>query len=302
MKTFHIISDGHHIDPSCSLYFIGVNNINSTYSFSGMCFKMSDIALPCSRNNTLIFRGWALDIRHRNQSILLYANQSMLITEKTLRCDNKQDFTISYEFCWEEIFMLEILFYSQNKPSSVLPTINVQSRVLIGSKYPALSLHDLETMTIQMDECRCSNVPNCRKCIATLHQMYLDFLRILIGNNKNNNNNNNGKDAIKEESSSASVDLNILLPTLFGSIVTIVVAVIGVKSNSERKRAADNGSQQTNDTQRRRSADNGSQQTNDTRNGRQQDQRTYTVNCRKLKQESGYNMECVGFEKKSVLI
>ncbi|XP_052074680.1 uncharacterized protein LOC127712352 isoform X1 [Mytilus californianus] len=220
-KTFQIISDGHHIDPPCSLYLIGVNNINNNYSFSGMCFKMSAIALPCGRNDTLILRGWALDIRHKDQSILLYANQSMLVTEKILRCDNKQDFTMNYEFCWEKISMLEILFYSQNKPSSALPTITVQSGVLIGPTYPALSLHDMETMKIQMDECK--------TCKVTAHQMYLDFLdRVILIANNNNNKNNKDDDKNEEETSSASVDLNILLPSLFGTIATVAVAVVGV--------------------------------------------------------------------------
>ncbi|CAC5397013.1 unnamed protein product [Mytilus coruscus] len=218
-KTFHIISDGYNIDPTCSLYLIGVNNINNNYSFSGMCFKMSDIVLPCGRNDTLILRGWALDIRHKDQSILLYANQSMLVTEKILRCDNKQDFTMNYEFCWEKISMLEISFYSPNNPSSTLPKITVQSRVSIGPTYPALSLHDMETMKMQMDECK--------TCKVTTHQMYLDFLDrvILIANNNDKNNKN--EDNNEEETSSASVDLNILLPSLFGTIATVVVAVLG---------------------------------------------------------------------------
>lgn len=77
-KTFHISSDAHLIDPPCSLYLIGVNIINNNYSLSGMCYKMSDIALPCGRNDTLILREWDLDIGHKDQSILLYANQSMV--------------------------------------------------------------------------------------------------------------------------------------------------------------------------------------------------------------------------------
>lgn len=77
-KTFKIRSDGNHIIPPCSLYLIGVKYINSSYSLSGMCFKISSIGLPCGRNDTLIIRGWSLDIHHKDQSILLYANQSMV--------------------------------------------------------------------------------------------------------------------------------------------------------------------------------------------------------------------------------
>ncbi|CAG2207414.1 unnamed protein product [Mytilus edulis] len=217
-KTFHISSDAHLIDPPCSLYLIGVNIINNNYSLSGMCYKMSDIALPCGRNDTLILREWDLDIGHKDQSILLYANQSMLVTEKTLRCDSNQDFTMNYEFCRKELSMIEILFYSPNNPSSVLPKITVQSRVLIGPTYPPLSLYDMETMKIQMDECK--------TCKVTAHQMYIDFLDrvILIANNNNKNNKNEDKN--EEETSSASVDLNILLPSLFGSIATVAVAVV----------------------------------------------------------------------------
>ncbi|CAG2207416.1 unnamed protein product [Mytilus edulis] len=220
-KTFHIRSDGQHINPPCSLYLIGVNYINNNYSLSGMCFKMSDIALPCGRNDTLILRGWNLDIRHKDQSILLYANQSMLVTEKILRCDNKQDFLMSYEFCREKVSMLEILFYSPKHLSSVLPKITVHSRVLMGPTYPALSLHDMETMKIQM--------VGCKTCKVTAHQMDLDFLDVVIV--IVNNGNKNDKD---DETSSASVDLNILLPSLFGSIATVVVAVVAAY-RSERQ-------------------------------------------------------------------
>ncbi|XP_071177938.1 uncharacterized protein [Mytilus edulis] len=218
-KTFHITSDAYQIDPPCSLYLIGVNIINNNYSLSGMCFKMSDIALPCDRNDTLILRGWALDIRHKDQSILLYANQSMLVTEKNLRCDNKVDFTMNYEFCREKVSMLEILFYSPKKPSTMLSKITVQSRV-IGPTYPPLSLQDMETMKIQMDECK--------SCKVTRHQMYLDFLdRVILIANNGNKNNKDEKNK-EEEKSSASVDLNILLPALFGSLATAAVPVLTI--------------------------------------------------------------------------
>ncbi|VDI18101.1 Hypothetical predicted protein [Mytilus galloprovincialis] len=214
-KTFQIRSDGQHVNPPCSLYLAGVNYINNNYSLSGMCFKTSDIALPCGNNDTLILRGWNLDISLKDQSILLYANQSMLITEKILRCNKNQDFTMTYEFCQEKVSMFEILFYSPNNPSSVLPTITVHSRVLMGPTYPALSLHDMETMKIQM--------VGCKTCKVTAHQMDLDFLDIVIV--IVNNDNKNNKD---DETSSGSVDLNILLPSLFGSIATVAVAVVGV--------------------------------------------------------------------------
>lgn len=51
-----------------------------------------------------------------------------LVTEKILRCDNKQDFLMNYEFCREKVSMLEILLYSSKHPSSVLPKITVHSR------------------------------------------------------------------------------------------------------------------------------------------------------------------------------
>lgn len=51
-----------------------------------------------------------------------------LITEKTLRCEDKQDFTMNYEFCWDKVSMLEILFYSSYKPSSVFPKLTVHTR------------------------------------------------------------------------------------------------------------------------------------------------------------------------------
>lgn len=79
-KTFHIISDGLHIDPPCSLYLIGVHNINTTYSFSGMCFKVYDIDIPCGRNDTIVIRGWAVDILNKTQSLSLYTTQSMVGT------------------------------------------------------------------------------------------------------------------------------------------------------------------------------------------------------------------------------
>ncbi|VDI49003.1 Hypothetical predicted protein [Mytilus galloprovincialis] len=214
-KTFHISSDAHHIDPPCSLYLIGVNIINNNYSLSGMCYKFSDIALPCGRNDILILREWDLILATKISQY--YCMQIKLVTEKTLRCDSNQDFTMNYEFCRKKLSMIEILFYSPNNPSSVLPKITVQSRVLIGPTYPPLSLYDMETMKIQMDECK--------TCKVTAHQMYLDFLDrvILIGNNNNNNKN---EDKNEEETSSASVDLNILLPSLFGSIATVAVAVV----------------------------------------------------------------------------
>lgn len=77
-QTFHIHSDGYYIYPPCSIYLAGVNRINSTYRFSGMCFKMSDIVLPCGKNDTFIIRGWALDIRYTDQSVSLYTNRSMV--------------------------------------------------------------------------------------------------------------------------------------------------------------------------------------------------------------------------------
>ncbi|XP_076109003.1 uncharacterized protein LOC143076997 [Mytilus galloprovincialis] len=192
-----------------------------------MCFKMSDIALPCGRNDTLVLRGWNLDIRHKDQSILLYANQSMLVTEKILRCDNKQDFSMKYEFCQEKVSMFEILFYSPNKPSSVLPKITVHSRVLIGPTYPALSLHDMETMKIQM--------VGCKTCNVTAHQMCPDFLDIVIVIVNNGNKNNK-----EDETSSASVDLNILLPSLFGSIATVAVAVVAALKGRQHCKVKDN--------------------------------------------------------------
>lgn len=77
-QTFHIHSDGYYINPPCSIYLAGVNRINSTYRFSGMCFKMSDIVLPCGKNDTFIIRGWSLDIRYKDQSVSLYTNRSMV--------------------------------------------------------------------------------------------------------------------------------------------------------------------------------------------------------------------------------
>ncbi|XP_071177936.1 uncharacterized protein [Mytilus edulis] len=229
-KTFNIISDGHHIDPPCSFYLIGVNYINNNYSFSGMCYKMSGIALPCGRNDTLIIRGWALDIRHQKQSLLLYANQSMLVTEKTLRCDNNQDISMNYEFCWEKISMLEILFYSPNNPSSVLPKITVQTRVLVGQTYPALSLDAMEAMAIQID------VQTNKSCKANAQQIHLDFLDrdILSGNKSNTNNNKLNKDEynIKEET---SIDVNVILASLFGALSTVAVALIVHRYKQENK-------------------------------------------------------------------
>ncbi|XP_063447844.1 uncharacterized protein LOC134727395 [Mytilus trossulus] len=228
-STFNIISDGHHINPPCSLNLIGVNYIHNNYSFSGMCYKMSDITLPCGRNDTLIIKGWALEILNTDQSILLYANQSMLVTEKTLRCDKKQDVSMNYEFCWEKVSMLEILFYSPNNPSSVLPKITVQSRILIGQTYPALSLHAMEKMTIQMD------VHTNKTCKAKAKQVHLDFRDrdVLSGNNNNTNNNKLNKDEynIKEET---SIDVNVILAALFGAISTVAVALIGVRYNQAR--------------------------------------------------------------------
>lgn len=59
---------------------------------------------------------------------------------------------------------------------------NFYFSVIIGPKYPALSLHDMETMQIQM--------VGCKTCKVTAHEMYLDFLDrvVLIGNNDNKNN------------------------------------------------------------------------------------------------------------------
>ncbi|XP_052074688.1 uncharacterized protein LOC127712354 [Mytilus californianus] len=243
-QTFHISSDGYHINPPCSIYLAGVNRVNSTYRFSGMCFKMSDIALPCDKNDTIIIRGWSLDIRYQNQSVSLYINQSMLITEKTLRCDNKQDFTMNYEFCGEKVSMLEILFYSRNKHFSVLPKTTVHTRAIMVSMYPALSLHAMDTMSIQMSQCRCDD-PNCRTCKPTAHDMYIEFLDRVITIGRNNNNNNNDKDNdadkqnIGEKSSSAIVDLNILLPSLFGSMATLGGAIIGAITCRNKGRKAE---------------------------------------------------------------
>lgn len=77
-QTFHILSDGYYIDPPCSIYLTGVNRINNIYRLSGMCFKMSDVLLPCGRNDTIIIRGWALQIFNQTQSVSLYTNQSMV--------------------------------------------------------------------------------------------------------------------------------------------------------------------------------------------------------------------------------
>ncbi|OPL33467.1 hypothetical protein AM593_02935, partial [Mytilus galloprovincialis] len=135
-----------------------------------MCFKMSDIV--CGKNDTFIMRGWSLDIRYNNQSVSLYTNQSMMVTEKTLRCENKQDLKMNYEFCWEKVSMLEILFYSPNKQFSVSPKVTVRTRAIMVTKYPALSLHDMDTMSIQMSQCNC-NDPNCRTCIPTSHDIFV---------------------------------------------------------------------------------------------------------------------------------
>lgn len=79
------------------------------------------------------------------------------------------------------------------------------------TKYPALTLHAMDTMRIQMSQCNC-NDPNCRTCKPTAHDMYIEFLDrvITIGrNNDNNNDNDKNNDAVKqdieEKSSSASV-------------------------------------------------------------------------------------------------
>lgn len=77
------------------------------------------------------------------------------------------------------------------------------------TKYPALSLHAMDTMNIQMSQCNC-NYPNCRTCIPTSHDMYIEFLDRVIaisGNNNNDNDKNNDaeKENIKDKSSSASV-------------------------------------------------------------------------------------------------
>ncbi|VDI66694.1 Hypothetical predicted protein [Mytilus galloprovincialis] len=242
-QEFNIISDGLYIDPPCSLYLIGVNNINNTYRFSGMCFKVYDIDIPCGRNDTIVIRGWAVDILNKTKPLSLYTTQSMLITEKTLRCDNKQDFSRNNEFCWEKISMLEILFYSPYKQSSGLTTLTVRTNALIGNlKTSALSPRAMERMTIQMSKCSCDN-STCRPCIPTSHDMYLEFLDRIIAigsiNNYNYKNNNNdkydedNKKNIEEESS--SVDLNILLPSLFGSITTLAGAFVGVITCTPQK-------------------------------------------------------------------
>ncbi|XP_063397403.1 uncharacterized protein LOC134681688 [Mytilus trossulus] len=242
-QKFHIHSDGYHIDPPCSIYFAGVNRIDSSYRFSGMCFKMSDIALPCGKNDTFIIRGWSLDIRYNNQSVSLYTNHSMLITEKNIRCESRQDLTMNYELCWEKVSMLEILFYSPYKPSSVLPTLTIHTRAIMVTKYPALSLHAMDTMSIQMSQCNCNN-PTCRTCIPTSHDMYIEFLDRVITIGRNNDNNNDAvKQDIEEKSSSASVDLNILLPSLLGAIATVATAIVGAwKCNEIRKEKKAEGS------------------------------------------------------------
>lgn len=62
----------------------------------------------------------------------------------------------------------------------------------MGPTYPALSLHDMETMKIQM--------VGCKTCKVAAHQMDLDFLDVVIV--IVNNGNKNDKDV---ETSSASV-------------------------------------------------------------------------------------------------
>lgn len=73
-----------------------------------------------------------------------------LVTEKTLRCDNKQDISMNYEFCSEKLSMLEILFYGRNKPTSVLTKITVQSR---GK---TLNIHTHDTITCSMSIIICN--------------------------------------------------------------------------------------------------------------------------------------------------
>lgn len=56
----------------------------------------------------------------------------------------------------------------------------------------------METMKIQMDECK--------TCKVTAHQMYIDFLdRVILIANNNNNKNNKNEDKNEEDTSSASV-------------------------------------------------------------------------------------------------
>lgn len=73
-----------------------------------------------------------------------------LVTEKTLRCDNKQDISMNYEFCSEKLSMLEILLYGRNKPTSVLTKITVQSR---GK---TLNLHTHNTIICSMSMIICN--------------------------------------------------------------------------------------------------------------------------------------------------
>ncbi|VDI13870.1 Hypothetical predicted protein [Mytilus galloprovincialis] len=120
--------------------------------------------------------------------------------------------------------MLEILFYGRNKSTSVLTKITVQSRVLIGQTYPALSLDAMEQMTIQMD------IHTYKTCKTKTQQIHLDFLDrdILSGNNNNTTTNTLNKDEynIKEET---SIDLNVILASLFGALSTVAVALVAAR-------------------------------------------------------------------------
>ncbi|VDH94195.1 Hypothetical predicted protein [Mytilus galloprovincialis] len=124
---------------------------------------------------------------------------------------------MNYEFCSEKLSMLEILFYGRNKPASVLTKIAVQSR------------DDMEQMTIQMD------VHTYKTFKTKAQQVHLDFLDrdILSGNNNNTITNTLNKDEynIKEET---SIDLNVILASLFGALSTVAVVLVGVRYRQAR--------------------------------------------------------------------
>ncbi|XP_063397405.1 uncharacterized protein LOC134681689 [Mytilus trossulus] len=224
-RKYKIFSDGCYIDPSCSIYLVGVENIENSYRFSGTCFKVTDISLACGGNETIIIRGWNVNIIHQNQSLSMYTNQSMLVTEATFGCHKQIDFTQSYEFCWENISMLEISFHSLNMHSVVLPALIVHTRVFDGPTYRRLSLHSMDTMTLILDDCK-SDIRNWDSCKSTTHLINNIFINIDQNGNIDNKNNKEGTNI-----------LNYIIPVLCAlitAIAIVVAAVISIKKCAKK--------------------------------------------------------------------
>ena len=73
----NLASDGYIINPACSLNLIGFGVNDETFGFSGMCYEILEIDIPCGDRNIITIQAWPLLVYQNKTSIYVVVNDTV---------------------------------------------------------------------------------------------------------------------------------------------------------------------------------------------------------------------------------